>query len=395
MFSLSRQNKRLGIYVHIPFCIKKCAYCDFYSFSPRDTRVYAAYVDALLAHMRSYRTVGADYAPDTVYIGGGTPTALPPEEMLRLLRGIKSSFRVRKNAELTIECNPATANFETLQRYRRAGVNRLSIGLQSANANELAALGRAHSLRQFDATYRAARRAGFENISIDLMYGIPYQTLDSWINTLRFAVSRKPEHISLYGLKLEEGTPLAANASSFTFPDEDMEFAMYSYAIDFLAGYGYRQYEISNFARPDRECLHNLKYWNCEEYLGFGPSAHSYFADVRFSFKPSVSNYIKCVDGVTNDELTDEYETIPLRERLGEYVMLRMRLTDGIDKREFFRLFGKDFDRTFGAKLEAYEKGGFVNLSGGVCRFTTAGMFVSNYILSDILEFDAAGNFAI
>ncbi len=395
MFSLSRQNKRLGIYVHVPFCAKKCAYCDFYSYAPRDGRVFSAYVDALLTHMKSYRTVGADYAPDTVYIGGGTPTVMPPDEMMRLIHGIKSSFRLLKNAEFTMECNPATANFDTLRRYRRAGVNRLSIGLQSANTAELSALGRVHSLRQFDSTYRAARRAGFDNINIDLMYGIPFQTPDSWVNTLRFAVARSPEHISLYGLKLEDGTPLAANASSLPFPDEDMEFAMYKYAIAFLAEHGYRQYEISNFSKPGRECLHNLKYWNCEEYLGFGPSAHSYFADVRFSFKPSVSNYIKCVGGRTDDEMTDEYETIPMRERLGEYVMLRMRLNEGVDKREFFRLFGKDFDRTFGAKLEGYEKGGFVDNSGGSCRFTTAGMFVSNYILSDILEFDAAGNFAI
>ena len=162
MFSLSRQNKRLGIYVHVPFCAKKCAYCDFYSYTPRDGRVFSAYVDALLTHMKSYRTVGADYAPDTVYIGGGTPTVMPPDEMMRLIHGIKSSFRLLKNAEFTMECNPATANFDTLRRYRRAGVNRLSIGLQSANAAELSALGRVHSLRQFDSTYRAARRAGFD-----------------------------------------------------------------------------------------------------------------------------------------------------------------------------------------------------------------------------------------
>lgn len=391
----SRQNKRLGIYIHIPFCKRKCAYCDFYSYAPRDTRVYTAYVDALISHMKSYKTVGADYAPDTVYIGGGTPTVLPAEEMMRLLRGLKSSFRLTKGAEITMECNPATVGYEDLHRYRKAGVNRLSLGLQSSDANELRILGRLHSARDFVSTYRAARQAGFDNINIDLMYGLPQQSFGSWAESLRFAVALAPEHLSLYGLKLEEGTPLCENADKYKFPDDETEFSMYRYAISFLAQNGYRQYEISNFARPGYECLHNLKYWNCEEYLGFGPSAHSYFADVRFSFKPSVSNYIKNVEGRTDEEMTDDYEEIPLRERLGEYVMLRMRLTDGIDKKEFFRLFGKDFDRTFGAKLEPYIKGGFVDCSGGACRFTTTGMFVSNYILSDILEFDAEGHFAI
>ena len=388
-----KQNKRLGIYIHIPFCRRKCAYCDFYSYAPRDPRVYESYADAVIAHMRSYRTVGADYAPDTVYIGGGTPTVMPQEQMLRIIRGLRSSFRLQKSAEFSMECNPATVDYDALRRYRRAGVNRLSIGMQSANENELKVLGRIHKFNDVRYTVKAAREAKFENISLDLMYGIPYQTFDSWAETLRRAVSLKPEHISLYNLKLEEGTPLYNNAGAYQFPEDEMEFAMYSHAIAYLAQNGYRQYEISNFARPGFECRHNLKYWHCEEYLGFGPSAHSYFADVRFSFKRSISNYIKNVIGSARDELTDEYEHIPLRERLGEYIMLRMRLNEGIDGKEFFRLFGRDFEMTYGGKLLKYVKGGFIDASNGVYRFTTAGMFVSNYILSDILDFDADGHF--
>ena len=391
----ARQNKRLGIYIHVPFCRRKCAYCDFYSYPPRDPRVYTAYADALIAHMKSYRTVGADYAPDTVFIGGGTPTVMPPDEMLRVIHGLKSSFRLVKGAEFTMECNPATVDAATLHRYCRAGVNRLSIGLQSSDGGELQALGSLHSARDFEKCYSAAREAGIGNINIDLMYGIPYQSFGSWAESLRYAVSLAPEHLSLYNLKLEPGTPLADNAVQYKFPDEDLEYTMYAYAVDFLARNGYRQYEISNFARPGFECMHNLKYWKCEEYLGFGPSAHSYFTDVRFSFKPSVSNYIKCVNGKTDEEMTDEYEPIPLRERLGEYIMLRMRLTEGVDTREFFRVFGKDFEHMFGAKLQKYVEGGFVDHPSGVYRFTTPGMFVSNYILSDILEFDAQGHFAL
>lgn len=390
-----RQNKRLGIYVHIPFCRKKCAYCDFYSYCPHDARVYEAYADAVIAHMKSYRDVGVDYAPDTVYIGGGTPTSMPPEEMLRILHGIRSSFRVVKNAEITMECNPATADMQTLRRYRRVGVNRLSIGMQSSNENELRALGRIHSFGDVKRTVRDAREARIDNINLDLMYGIPFQTFDSWRDTLRRAVALRPEHISLYCLKLEAGTPMCENASRYVFPDDEMQFAMYSHAISYLASCGYEQYEISNFARRGFECRHNLKYWQCEEYLGFGPSAHSYFANVRFSFKPSVSEYIKNVVGGARGALTDEYEQIPARERLGEYVMLRMRLNAGIDRAEFFRTFGKDFDRLFGQKLARYVKGGFVKDTGGAYRFTTSGMFVSNYILSDILDFDADGHFLL
>ncbi len=383
-----RQNKRLGIYVHIPFCRSKCVYCDFYSYAPRDTRVYAAYTDALINHIKSYRVAGGDYSPDTVYIGGGTPTVLPEEDMLRLLRAIRSTFRLSKTVEFTMECNPATVSFETLRKYRRAGVNRLSIGLQSIHPRELSALGRIHTLAQFEECYRMAREAKIENISVDLMYGIPFQTMDSWLATLRYVVSLRPEHISLYNLKLEEGTPLYDTAPSMPMPDDELEFAMYSTAIDLLAANGFYQYEISNFSRDGYESQHNLKYWHCEEYLGFGPGAHSYFKDIRFSYKRSVSNYIKCNSGQSDEEMTDEYEEIPLRERLGEYIMLHMRLNEGVDTRKFFMTFGKDFDRIYGARLARYVKGGLVEYNNGRYRFTRQGMFVSNYILSDILDFE-------
>lgn len=393
MFIRRKQSKRLGIYVHIPFCKSKCAYCDFYSYPPRDERVYEAYTDALVNHISSYRVAGGDYAPDTLYIGGGTPTVLPEEDMLRILRAIKSTFSLQKNVEFTMECNPATVSLPMLKKYRRMGVNRISMGLQSAHEHELRALGRTHSLQDFEESYRILREAKFDNVNIDLMYGIPYQTMASWISSLKYVISLAPEHISLYNLKLEEGTPLYSIADSMPRPDEETEFAMYSAAIDLLAANGYRQYEISNFARVGKESQHNLKYWHCDEYLGFGPGAHSYFKDIRFSYKRSVSNYIKCNRGIGDEEMTDEYEEIPLRERLGEYIMLRMRLTEGINTRDFLMLFGKNFDQTYGAKLAKYVKGGLVEHDGGCYRFTRSGMFVSNYILSDILDFDADGNF--
>ncbi len=384
---MRRKSQRLGIYIHIPFCLSKCVYCDFYSFAPRDTRVYGAYTDALIAHMSSYRIAGGDYAPDTVYIGGGTPTVLPEEDMLRILRAVKSNFRLSKTVEYTMECNPATVSLHMLKKYRRMGVNRISVGLQSAHDHELRALGRIHTRAEFEESYKIIREAKFENVSIDLMYGIPYQTLDSWMATLRYVVALRPEHISLYNLKLEEGTPLYAIAPNLPRPDDETEFAMYSSAIDFLASCGYKQYEISNFAREGYESRHNLKYWCCEEYLGFGPGAHSYFKDIRFSYKRNIGNYIKCNLGQSDEEMTDEYEEIPLRERMGEYIMLRLRLCEGIDSRKFLSLFGKDFGMTYGKRLEKYIKGGLVEHRDGRYYFNRQGMFVSNYILCDILDF--------
>lgn len=398
MFMIKRgHGKRLGIYVHIPFCASKCSYCDFYSYVPKSAGVYSKYIDTLIRHMESYKAACADYSPDTVYIGGGTPTVLPPEDFLRLIKAIKHNFHLQKYPEFTVEANPKTVDFETLTRYRRAGVNRLSMGLQSANKAELEALGRIHTPADFEESFRAAREAKITNINIDLMYGIPYQTYRSFMNSLQFTLRLKPEHISIYGLKLEQGTPLAASVASgaYPMPSDEMQFAMYRDAIDILAKNGYVQYEISNFARPGFECRHNIKYWRCDEYLGFGPGAHSYFNGYRFSFKRSISSYMRGVNYVSKEEMTDENEIIPLRERVGEYIMLRMRMTSGVDSREFFRLFGKDFTRTYGKKLERFVPGGYVKVENGVYSFTPAGMFVSNYILSEVLSFNADGTFML
>ena len=330
MFMIKRRHgKRLGIYVHVPFCASKCSYCDFYSYVPKSTRIYSAYVDALARHMASYKAACADYSPDTVYIGGGTPTVLPPEDFLRLIKAIKHNFRLQKDPEFTVEANPGTVDVATLSRYRRAGVNRLSMGLQSANKAELEALGRKHTPADFEKSFRAAREAKITNINIDLLYGIPYQTYRTFMNSLHFALRLKPEHISIYGLKIEEGTPLAASVASgaYPMPSDEMQFAMYRDAIDILAKNGYVQYEISNFARPGFECYHNIKYWRCDEYLGFGPVRIHTSTDTVFRLNGAYSSYMRGVNYVSNEEMTDENEVIPLRSVSGEYIMLRMRMT--------------------------------------------------------------------
>ena len=336
-------KKSLGLYIHIPFCKAKCAYCDFCSVSGTGDEDMRRYVDALLLQMEDYSKAAKNYSVDTIFIGGGTPTVLPAKYVCDLIDGIYRNFDVPKKAEFTMEANPATVSGATLAKYRRAGVNRLSIGLQSANQEELSALSRIHTREDFEASYLAARNAGFHNINVDIMYGIPLQTPDSFNRTLDYVTKLEPEHISMYGLKIEDGTPFAAARDTLILPDEDSEADMYFDGIRYLEAKGFRHYEISNFALPGYECRHNLKYWNCDEYLGLGCAAHSYFRNLRFSFKRDIPLFIDAMeadvshggtltgDGVAvtydqykNAGLVDELYTITPDERVGEYIMLRL-----------------------------------------------------------------------
>ncbi len=389
--------KKLGIYIHIPFCRSKCAYCDFNSSVPASKQVMSSYVSALIAHMESYKASVADgYQPDTVFIGGGTPTVLPKDDLCRLVKAARKIFSLPKDAEFTVEANPATVTYSTLKRLKRLGVNRLSIGLQSAHENELKALGRIHTRQEFARTFRMAREARFDNINVDLMFGIPEQTVDSLLHTLTYLTRHGPDHISLYDLKIEPGTRFYENYAEIApyLPGEDLEADMYLAAIRFLKDRGYVQYEISNFCHPGKGCLHNLKYWNCEEYLGFGVSAHSYFNGQRFSFTPDTETYIQGV-AVKDSKvtITAECEEIGERDRIGEYIMLRLRLCDGIDDREFMHRFGYSFKALYGDKCRRFVKMGYMTINGGNIALTPAGMFVSNSILSDILDFDSLGHF--
>lgn len=387
-------KKRLGVYVHIPFCKSKCAYCDFNSSVPQNGEIMSRYVSALISHMESYRYIKSEYEVDSVFIGGGTPTALPPNELARLIRAIKKCFDITKAAEFTVEANPGTVDLAYLKQLRRLGVNRLSFGMQSADNNELKALSRIHTRQQFLEAYNLARAAKFDNINVDVMFGIPYQTYDSLLKTLNFVTRLGPEHISLYNLKIEPGTPFYENLNKVkeVCADEDMEYAMYTAAIEFLADRGYGQYEISNFALPGYSCYHNQKYWNCDEYLGFGVSAHSYFNGNRFSFISDIKKYMPAVeDMASNIPITAESEQLEERERMGEYIMLRFRLSEGLDTLRFASRFGVSFEELYGSKISRYLKNGFMIKKGSSYALTPAGMFVSNYILSDILEFEDLG----
>jgi oxygen-independent coproporphyrinogen III oxidase len=379
----------LGLYIHIPFCRSKCAYCDFYSIT--DTKSYRRYIDSLILHMEDYSESIENYIIDSVFIGGGTPTIIPKNLMLDLLDGIFDNFNVTKDAEITLEANPATIDTGMLKKYRSEGVNRLSIGMQSSCDNELKALTRIHNFDDFEESFRAARKANFDNINIDLMYGIPEQTIASFKMTLESVCELKPEHISVYGLKIEDNTPFADKINTLILPGEDDEYKMYELAIKTLTQNGYEQYEISNFAIPGYECRHNLKYWNCMEYLGLGPAAHSYLNNCRFSFRRDIGLYMDAMEKADTDcNIINESYNITPNERMGEYVMLRLRLNEGLNTEEFRELFNQNFDRIYGKYLKLYMENGFMVKRGPNYAFTTKGRYVSNYILSTMLDFDSS-----
>lgn len=382
----------LGLYLHIPFCKNKCPYCDFYSLAdPEKTGddYMRRYADALMLHMEDYSVSAQNRVIDTVYIGGGTPSFMPVKYMLDIIDSVKRNFTLLPDAEISMEVNPATVDYHGFRKYAKAGVNRISIGMQSAVDSELMALGRIHTFEDFQRAFYDARKAGIENINVDIMYGIPGQTEDTLRETLSRVIELAPEHISFYGLKIEDGTPFSKIKASLPLPDEDSEYKMYVTAVDILEKHGYMQYEISNFAKPGIECRHNLRYWNCLEYIGFGPGAHSYYNNHRFSFKKDIGLYISELEAVSSENsIVDEDYEIGESERIGEYVMLRFRLNDGIDANEFAERFGLNFERTYGKYLKTYTENGFMTKEGSRYAFTTAGRYVSNYILSAMIDFD-------
>lgn len=373
----------VGIYIHVPFCLSKCHYCDFCSVLRYGEEQREMYVNALISEMelfaRHIGDMGAVPEADTVYFGGGTPTLLSSEQFYRLLGAVDRLFGIAEGAEITAETNPKSADGQKLAEIRRAGVNRLSIGMQSAHDEELRALGRIHKFEDFKRTFADARDAGFDNVSADLMYGIPNQTGESFASSVETLASFKPEHISSYCLTVEEGTNFFRRRDSLDLPDEDAVGDMYAAMSRTLCSVGYEKYEISNFAFPGRESRHNLKYWLCRDYLGFGPAAHGYFAGVRFGHSRDVDAY------VSGKSTIIDVEGISKDEAMRESALLGMRLAKGVDLDLFYADFGVKMLDVFPNFTKFAPK--FVNIDEKRCRFTDEGMFVSNYILADALDF--------
>lgn len=377
--------KPLGLYIHVPFCRSKCEYCDFYSLGGGlNNDAMDLYLQAVLAHVKETSLRVSGYVVDTVYFGGGTPSFFGAEGLVRILAEIDRRFQLDPNAEITLEANPDTVTAESMAKLRRAGFNRISIGVQTDEDPKLKALGRPHTYKQAQMAVSFARRAGFQNISVDLMFGLPNQTREQWMATLRHVLDLKPDHISCYGLKVEPGTPLYEYREGANLPDDDTQADMYFYAVQTLEEMGYGQYEISNFARPGMECRHNLKYWTGEPYLGFGPAASSDFGGKRFTAEANLDRYVTGV--LEQGTILSECDTIPLRERAGEYLMLRLRTAYGIEENEYVHSFLLPFG-PLEELLAMYETRGLAQKEeNGRWRLTAKGFMVSNSILVQLLE---------
>jgi oxygen-independent coproporphyrinogen-3 oxidase len=375
-----RQGKpALGLYIHIPFCKAKCAYCDFYSLAHSEEKM-DAYMAALLRHLEEVAPRAAGMQVDTVYFGGGTPSYLGAARLCRILQTVLRRYDVARDAEITLEANPDSAgDWKELRRLRRAGFNRLSLGVQSTDDALLRRIGRVHTYEQVQQAVKAARQAKFTNLSLDLIYGLPGQTMEDWQRTLADAVALGPEHLSCYGLKLEEGTPLWQQRQTLTLPDDDAQADMYLYTVAALGEMGYEQYEISNFAKPGKASRHNLKYWNMEEYAGFGPGAHSDFGGVRYGYVRDVDSYI------AGKLVLSESENDSTLARDYEYVMLSLRTAAGIDRQTFEKRYRQRF-QPMETLFEQYEKAGLALPTEGGWRLTPKGFLVSNSIIAALQE---------
>lgn len=380
-------GKKLGIYIHVPFCRSKCEYCDFYSLTGGRTReLMDKYLDVVVKHIREAAPLAPDYEVDSIYFGGGTPTFFGADNLQRILGVLSRSFHLARDCEISFEANPDSALPPTLRKLRRTGFNRMSLGVQSDANETLKALGRPHTYEQAAQAVRNARDAGFDNISVDLMYGLPNQTRERWMQTLRNVLDLKPDHISCYGLKVEPGTRLYEYREGANLPSDDVQADMYLYAVETLENFGYGQYEISNFTREGMECRHNLKYWLGEEYLSFGPSAHSDFAGKRFAIVSDLEQYVEGI--LKKKTVLSECYPIALRERASEYLMLRLRTVVGINGEEYAKWFLLSFE-PIERLLRFYAGQGFAIQEDGRWRLSPKGFLVSNQIIGALMEAQA------
>ena len=375
----AKTDRPLGLYLHIPFCKSKCAYCDFYSLPHNEERM-DEYVERLCSHLMETAPMAAGHTVDTVYFGGGTPSYLGAKRITRLLQTVKKYYRLSRDAEITLEANPDSLfDWKELRALRRIGLSRISLGVQSSDDEMLRALGRVHTWQQVCGAVAAVRQAKLPDLSLDLIYGLPGQTMEQWQKTLADVLALQPEHISCYGLKLEEGTPLWQRRHTLALPDDDAQADMYLYTVKTLAQNGYAQYEISNFAQSGHESRHILKYWTLGEYAGFGPGAHSDFGNVRYAYVRDLDAYLR------GRLILSESENISLEEREREYLMLSLRTVRGICVREFENRFRQRFD-VMEKLFVTYEAHGLAVRTEAGWRLTPQGFLVSNQIITALTD---------
>lgn len=400
--------KKLEIYIHIPFCEKKCDYCDFLSMRA-DEGTKREYVNGLIREIELSKDMMKGYQADTVFIGGGTPSILREDYIEKIMQTLKDNCELSENAEITIECNPGIVNLKKLETYKKSGINRISFGLQSANDSELRELGRIHDFAVFVESYKMARQAGFNNINVDIMSALPGQTPESYRDTLNKVIELNPEHISAYSLIVEDGTPMEERVEQnlVTLPDEDTEREMYYLTREIALKNGYKRYEISNYAKPGYECRHNKGYWQRVEYLGFGLGAASLYQNKRYSNVSDLNEYIGLLlDGgkdedyyggmVYQDDVWDIQEdtlnilhgkisALSNKDMMEEFMFLGLRMTEGVSEKKFKMDFGRNIDAVYGEVIEKLEKQHLLERKEGRIKLTDRGVDISNYVMSEFL----------
>lgn len=411
------QGQALELYLHIPFCVRKCRYCDFLSMAAGED-VRRKYVDRLLEEIRIQSQQCKDYQVISVFVGGGTPSLLAGVQIWEIMEAVRSHFCLTEETEITLECNPGTLTAEKLSFYQSAGINRLSLGLQSADNRELQELGRIHTFEDFLESFDLARKKGFDNINIDLISSLPGQTPRDWAYTLKKVSGLMPEHISAYSLIVEEGTPFyelygedelrrQRGEEPCILPTEEAERDMYELTWEILKSRGYRRYEISNYALPHRECRHNIGYWQLVPYLGLGLGSSSFMENVRFSNTRNLSAYLegefcrltetleyadrqcgegnKC-DGGQSCQQEGEVFYLHKRQQIEEFMFLGMRMMEGVSREKFREKFGMTLEGIYGTVLQKLQRQGLIEQCEGRVRLTEEGIAVSNYVFSEFLD---------
>lgn len=378
--------KKLGIYIHIPFCKQKCNYCDFYSLK-WDDESENKFIEAIINEIKNYKKqLSSNYKANTIFFGGGTPTIVKPENLKKIMDCLNEIIEIDKNSEISMESNPNTLTSEKLKAYKQIGINRLSIGIQSLNDEILKSIGRIHNSNEALLGIERAQKSGFDNINTDIMFNIPEQSIKDIEDTVSRIIEKGVKHISFYSLKLEKGTPMFIMEKNhkIIMPDEDIEREMYYLGRRVMERNDLFQYEISNFAEKGFECKHNLKYWNQEEYIGLGPSAHSFLNNTRYSNPSNLKLYCESIQSnklerLIQEELSDD-------DLMFEYIMLRLRLTEGLNVNEFKNKFSTDFNEMYSMQINYLVKNELIVFKNDYICLTKKGMDVSNYVIQEFMQ---------
>ena len=376
----------LGLYIHVPFCAQKCNYCDFNSYKIEEKNQKTDYLISIRKEMELYKEEFKSKEFTSVFLGGGTPSILTPEELTTLMENIYSNFNIGKDAEITMECNPGTLDKAKLKAIKSLGINRLSMGLQVTQDHHLKYIGRIHTYEQFEKNYKDAIEVGINNINVDLMYSLPNQSFDEWKETLNKIINLNPSHISAYSLILEEGTKfydMYLN-KEFELNDEEVDINIYNYTIDTLCKNGYHQYEISNYSKEGYECKHNIVYWQCDNYLGLGPGASGYINNYRYSNICDIKGYNKCLE--YDKRPIEEKNILSKKDEMEEFIFMGLRMNKGINLDEFYKRFNIDFKHRYNNILDKLKNLNLIIEQNNNIILTQRGREISNTVFVEFID---------